>query len=142
VDRLQQQRDRRPHVDLDLPAAGHLAVRQEGARDSRRPSAAARSRARFSRSRAPQKEDAAVEALKKTFGVLDKVLESRTFLVGNGVTLADIVMACNLSPGFKSLFDEKFRSAFPSLQFASMPLSSIPPPKIRSAAAEPGDPGG
>ena len=56
-----------------------------------------------------------MEALKKTFGVLDKVLESRTYLVGNGVTLADIVMACNLSPGFKSLFDAKFRSAFPSL---------------------------
>ena len=70
---------------------------------------------RRARPLAPQKEDAAVEALKKTFGVLDKVLESRTFLVGNAVTLADIVMACNLSPGFKSLFDEKFRSAFPSL---------------------------
>jgi elongation factor 1-gamma len=62
-----------------------------------------------------QKEDAAIEALKKTFSVLDKVLESRTFLVGNSVTLADIVMACNLFQGMKNLFDAKFRAAFPSL---------------------------
>jgi hypothetical protein len=47
--------------------------------------------------------------------VLDKVLESRTFLVGNSVTLADVVMVCNLSPGMKNLFDAKFRAAFPSL---------------------------
>jgi elongation factor 1-gamma len=64
---------------------------------------------------ASQKEEAAAEALKKTFGVLDKVLESRTFLVGNGVTLADIVMVCNLYQGMKHLFDPKFRAAFPSL---------------------------
>ena len=65
--------------------------------------------------RAAQKEDAAVESLKKTLAVLDKLLESRTFLVGHSVTLADIVMVCNLSSGMKTLFDPAFRAAFPSV---------------------------
>jgi elongation factor 1-gamma len=56
-----------------------------------------------------------VEALKKTFAVLDKVLEGRTFLVGNSVTLADVVMVCNLYQGMKNLFDANFRKPFPSL---------------------------
>ena len=33
-------------------------------------------------------------------GVLEKHLHSRTFLVGNSVTLADIVGACNLYWGY------------------------------------------
>ena len=56
-----------------------------------------------------------MEALKKAFGVLDKVLESRTFLVGNAVTLADIVLVCTLQPGMKNLFTAAFRAPFPSL---------------------------
>ncbi len=64
---------------------------------------------------AQQKEEGAKEALKKAFAVLDKVLESRTFLVGNAVTLADVVLACNLHPGMKNLFDADFRKPFPSL---------------------------
>ena len=62
-----------------------------------------------------QKEDGAKEALKKTFGVLDKILESRTYLVGHSLTLADIVVCCNLYNGFKHLLDPEFRKPFPSL---------------------------
>jgi elongation factor 1-gamma len=62
-----------------------------------------------------QKEDGAKEALKKAFGVLDKILESRTYLVGHSLTLADIVVACNLYNGFKHLLDPEFRKPFPSL---------------------------
>ena len=47
-----------------------------------------------------QKEEAAIEAVKKGMGVLEKHLHSRTFLVGNSVTLADIVGACNLYWGY------------------------------------------
>lgn len=47
--------------------------------------------------------------------MLDKVLESRTFLVGNSVTLADVVLACTLWTGMKNLFDAGFRAPFPSL---------------------------
>ena len=62
-----------------------------------------------------QKEDAAKEAVKKSFSVLDKVLESRTFLVGHAVTLADIILCCILAPGMKAVFDAPFRASFPSL---------------------------
>jgi len=62
-----------------------------------------------------QKEDAAKEALKKSFSVLDKVLQSRTFLVGHAVTLADVILTCILAPGFKNVFDAPFRADFPSL---------------------------
>ena len=47
-----------------------------------------------------QKEEAAIEAVKKGMGMLEKHLHSRTFLVGNSVTLADIVGACNLYWGY------------------------------------------
>ena len=47
-----------------------------------------------------QKEEAAIEAVKKGMGVLEKHLHSRTFLVGNSVTLADVVGACNLYWGY------------------------------------------
>ena len=62
-----------------------------------------------------QKEDGAKEALTKTFGVLDNVLESRTYLVGHSLTLADVVVCCNLFNGMKHLFDPAFRKPFPSL---------------------------
>jgi glutathione S-transferase len=47
-----------------------------------------------------QKEEAAIEAVKKSLAVLEKHLHSRTFLVGNAVTLADIVGCCNLYYGY------------------------------------------
>lgn len=47
-----------------------------------------------------QKEVAAQEALKKSLGTLDAYLQSHTYLVGDNVTLADIVTFCNLFYGF------------------------------------------
>jgi len=47
-----------------------------------------------------QKEEAAIDAVKKGLGVLERHLHHRTFLVGNAVTLADIVGACNLYWGY------------------------------------------
>ncbi len=47
-----------------------------------------------------QKEEAAIQAVKKGMGVLEKHLHSRTFLVGHTATLADIVGVCNLYFGY------------------------------------------
>ena len=47
-----------------------------------------------------QKEESAIEALKKGMSALEKSLQSRTFLVGQTITLADIVGACNLYWGY------------------------------------------
>lgn len=47
-----------------------------------------------------QKEEAAVQAVKKGMGVLEKHLHSRTFLVGHAATLADVVGVCNLYFGY------------------------------------------
>jgi len=47
-----------------------------------------------------QKEDAAKEAVKKALGVLNDQLMTRTYLVGDAVTLADIITFCNLIFGY------------------------------------------
>ena len=49
---------------------------------------------------AVQKEDAAKEAVKKALGVLNDHLKTQTYLVGDAVTLADIITFCNLIYGF------------------------------------------
>ena len=48
----------------------------------------------------PQKEVAAIEAVKKALGALDAYLATRTFLLLHRVTLADIVAFCNLYFGY------------------------------------------
>lgn len=47
-----------------------------------------------------QKEEAAIAMLKKNLGVLNTYLATHTYLVGNSVTLADIIGASNLYHGF------------------------------------------
>lgn len=47
-----------------------------------------------------QKEEAAIAAVQKALKVLDGYLLEHTFLVGESVTLADIIAACNLYNGF------------------------------------------
>lgn len=51
----------------------------------------------------------------KVFAVLDKILLPRTFLVGERVTLADIVMCCSLLPAFKLVLDATERSKYINL---------------------------
>ncbi|KAJ1970047.1 hypothetical protein IWQ62_000207 [Dispira parvispora] len=57
----------------------------------------------------------AKEDLVRAFTYLNNVLLSRTFLVGERVTLADIVMTCNLVVGYKRVFSPEFRSQFKNL---------------------------
>lgn len=47
----------------------------------------------------PQKEQGAIEHTKKTLKTLDDYLSDHTFLVGDTITLADIVAACDLYLG-------------------------------------------
>ena len=47
-----------------------------------------------------QKEEAAIASVQKALKVLDGYLLEHTFLVGESVTLADIIAACNLYLGF------------------------------------------
>lgn len=49
---------------------------------------------------------------RKLLSSLDQVLKTKTFLVGERVTLADIVVACALLGGFRVVFDGKLRKPF------------------------------
>nr|XP_043628780.1 elongation factor 1-gamma-like [Erigeron canadensis] len=61
-------------------------------------------------------EEASIAALKRALGALNTYLAAHTYLVGHGVTLADIVMTCNLYLGFKALMTKTFTSEFPHVE--------------------------
>jgi len=56
--------------------------------------------------------EAAKVKLHKVLATLDGYLLSRTYLVGKSVTLADIVVAVQLVPLFRLVFDPQFREPF------------------------------
>ncbi|XAR56289.1 hypothetical protein NMG60_11036715 [Bertholletia excelsa] len=64
----------------------------------------------------PPAEEATISALKRALGALNTYLASNTFLVGHAVTLADIVMTCNLYLGFTQLMTKSFTSEFPHVE--------------------------
>jgi elongation factor 1-gamma len=64
----------------------------------------------------PPAEEAAIAALKRALGALNTYLASNTFLVGHSVTLADIVVTCNLYLGFSMLMTKSFTSEFPHVE--------------------------
>lgn len=51
----------------------------------------------------------------RVFAVLNKILLSTTFLVGETITLADIVLTCALMPAFEHLLDATERSKYVNL---------------------------
>lgn len=61
-------------------------------------------------------EEAAISALKRGLGALNTYLSSKTFLVGDSVTLADIIMTCNLVLGFTRILTKSFTSEFPHVE--------------------------
>ncbi|GAA0150739.1 hypothetical protein LIER_37172 [Lithospermum erythrorhizon] len=61
-------------------------------------------------------EEAAIAALKRALGALNTHIASNTYLVGHSVTLADIVMGCNLSIGFRMIMTKSFTSEFPHVE--------------------------
>ncbi|XP_052194297.1 elongation factor 1-gamma [Diospyros lotus] len=64
----------------------------------------------------PPAEEAAISALKRALGALNSYLASNTYLVGHAVTLADIIMTCNLYLGFTVLMTKSFTSEFPHVE--------------------------
>ncbi|PIA44196.1 hypothetical protein AQUCO_01700069v1 [Aquilegia coerulea] len=61
-------------------------------------------------------EEASITALKRALRALNTYLASNTFLVGQSVTLADIIMTCNLSLGFSQIMTKSFTSEFPHVE--------------------------
>jgi len=59
-----------------------------------------------------QATDRAKEDVKRLMCVLNDYLNSRSYLVGDRVTLADIVVACSLVPLYTKVFDEEYRKDF------------------------------
>lgn len=53
-----------------------------------------------------------VEPINKVLAALDKMLATRTFLVGECVTLADIILASNMFPAFTMFLDASARMSF------------------------------
>ncbi|KAG8075455.1 hypothetical protein GUJ93_ZPchr0006g41205 [Zizania palustris] len=64
----------------------------------------------------PVYEEFAITSLKRSLGALNTHLALNTFLVGHSVTLADIVMACNLYYGFMRILTKSFTSEFPHVE--------------------------
>ncbi|NXB67603.1 EF1G factor, partial [Struthidea cinerea] len=61
---------------------------------------------------APQATEVAKEEVKRVLGVLDGHLKTRTFLVGERVSLADISLVCALLWLYKQVLDPAFRGPF------------------------------
>ncbi|KAL8136451.1 hypothetical protein V2J09_002452 [Rumex salicifolius] len=64
----------------------------------------------------PAAEEIAVAQLKRSLEALNTYLASNTFLVGQGVTLADIILTCNLYYGFKFIMTKSFTKDFPHVE--------------------------
>ena len=56
--------------------------------------------------------DAGIEKVKRALGALDQILLSKTYLVGEDITFADIAVVTALVLGYKTVFDKAFRSEF------------------------------
>nr|QDK54758.1 translation elongation factor [Polygonum cuspidatum] len=64
----------------------------------------------------PLAEEFGISQLKRSLEALNTHLASNTFLVGHGVTLADIVMTCNLYLGFSRIMTKTFTKDFPHVE--------------------------
>jgi len=63
----------------------------------------------------PQATEKAKEDIKKQLIMLDDHVATRSYLVGDNISLADIVVACTLVPLYTVVFDVTYRSAFPNV---------------------------
>jgi elongation factor 1-gamma len=64
----------------------------------------------------PESEEVGIAGLKRSLDALNTHLASNTFLVGHSVTLADIILTCNLYYGFARLLNKAFTSEFPHVE--------------------------
>ncbi|KAI5448689.1 hypothetical protein KIW84_015911 [Lathyrus oleraceus] len=61
-------------------------------------------------------EESAFSSLKRAFEALNTHLAHNTYLVGDSVTLADIITTCNLWLGFSKILVKSFTSEFPHVE--------------------------
>ncbi|KAK3587768.1 hypothetical protein CHS0354_042728 [Potamilus streckersoni] len=59
-----------------------------------------------------QETEKAKEQMKLALGVLNHYLQTRTFLVGERISQADIAVACNLLLAYQYVLDQNFRQAY------------------------------
>lgn len=64
----------------------------------------------------PQVEELAIASLKRGLEALSIHLAKNTYLVGHSVTLADIILGCNLYNGFSRILTKSFTSEFPHVE--------------------------
>nr|CAD1840934.1 unnamed protein product [Ananas comosus var. bracteatus] len=64
----------------------------------------------------PSAEEFAISSLKRALNALNTHLASNTYLVGHSVTLADIIMTCNIYFGFARILTKSFTSEFPHVE--------------------------
>lgn len=61
-------------------------------------------------------EELASNASKRALECLDKHLSNRTYVVGHSVTLADIILACNLLLPIQKAFTKEFMASYPHIE--------------------------
>ncbi|ONK65553.1 uncharacterized protein A4U43_C07F38280 [Asparagus officinalis] len=71
-------------------------------------------------------EEVAIYRSKRALEALNTHLASNTYLVGHSVTLADIVMTCNLYHGFSQIMIKSFTSQFPHVERYFWTLVNLP----------------
>lgn len=81
-----------------------------------------------------QATENAKEEVKRILGLLDAHLKTRTFLVGERVTLADITVVCTLLWLYKQVLEPSFRQAFPNTN--RWFLTCINQPQFRAVLGE------
>lgn len=81
-----------------------------------------------------QATEKAKEEVKRILGLLDTHLKTRTFLVGERVTLADITVVCTLLWLYKQVLEPSFRQAFPNTN--RWFLTCINQPQFRAVLGE------
>lgn len=64
----------------------------------------------------PKVEETVISALERALGALNSHLMANTYLVGHSVTLADIIMTCNLYLGYSRLMTKAFTAKFPHVE--------------------------
>jgi len=63
----------------------------------------------------PDNAKRATEAVKKQVTILNDYLKFRSFLVGDRISLADVVLACTLLGYYVTVFDTTYRKAIPNV---------------------------
>ncbi|XP_066574947.1 elongation factor 1-gamma isoform X2 [Amia ocellicauda] len=81
-----------------------------------------------------QATEQAKEEVKRVLGVLNEHLKTRTFLVGERVSLADITVTCSLLWLYKQVLEPSFRQAFPNT--TRWFLTCVNQPQFRAVLGE------